>query len=700
MFHFKHLALAFIASTLLLTSCSSNVHLVPKREADTVQDEFANDAEPERVHYEFTNRKGETEKDDFFYSDDFFKHRATRYNPHLATLSMRMTKFSMNPGGPNDISDTDWYQRQPDRLDKFFETIHFTNSDYNDDYRSRTGFDTIGIGAASRVVTEGSNKFTVIACTVRSGGYFLEWGNNVFLGTGENSDMMHEGWYNAANKVIDFVGNYIKKFNIQNQIKLWISGYSRGGATMNIAGGLLDNKIGMDDMESRYHVFDKYGVDPSVNLKREDLIVYTFEAPQGASYHSTSVAAPKSALYNNIFNIVNPNDLVTKVAMGWFEFTRFGIDKFITTQFFDPANFENNRRTVKAFQKIFMPDAEWVCDNFYMKGLSIAHLLTNITSLINGVGLIISWIFDGDPLPDLIVDDATKVHYDANITLNTVIDFACAQIGSRDYYCNALQDFAITFMNCTMTDDSSGYVMSWQELLVLVAFQAIGYVMFGDVASLLPEAFVTHISGQAIEQVLAIAGTVFLEYPNDVISICTNISDVFENHNTHINVAHAQSQDSYFIDYYNTHDKPAEDADIDLVPYRDDASYFRYECIDVNQGEIRVSGTSHNVIDVLGHSQGASDINNVDDGYAFGYYNYATYERTEWFLPLGTQYATGFYENSWDAAHEVKITGWKYASNDPEIYRFGKVLIDQIVNCDGGPYTGGLKADGTVDLHE
>lgn len=43
------------------------------------------------------------------------------------------------------------------------------------------------------------------SCTVRSGGYFNEWENNFFLGGGSQSDMMHEGWHNAANKVINFL---------------------------------------------------------------------------------------------------------------------------------------------------------------------------------------------------------------------------------------------------------------------------------------------------------------------------------------------------------------------------------------------------------------------------------------------------------------------------------------------------------------
>ena len=133
-------------------------------------------------------------KDDtIFYSDGYFKHRATRYDPHLATLSIYSAKYSMNPGNPDNPEDTEWYEHQSDRLANFWNVIGFTDSSFNEDYYTRTSFDTIGIGCAQRKIKEGDNEFTVIACTVRSGGYFYEWENNVFLGDGSNSDMMHEG---------------------------------------------------------------------------------------------------------------------------------------------------------------------------------------------------------------------------------------------------------------------------------------------------------------------------------------------------------------------------------------------------------------------------------------------------------------------------------------------------------------------------
>ena len=107
-----------------------------------------------------------------------------------------------------------------------------------------------------------------------------------------------------------------------------MTGFSRGGATTNIAAGLIDSKL-----DKGQNLFT------SASLAKEDVYAYTFEAPQGANVNSETIKAPKDSWYDNIFNVVNPNDVVTKVAMSEYGFTRFGVDKFITTEFYDPDNF-------------------------------------------------------------------------------------------------------------------------------------------------------------------------------------------------------------------------------------------------------------------------------------------------------------------------------------------------------------------------
>ena len=173
-----------------------------------------------------------------YYSDDYFRHSSTEYDEHLATLSCIMTNFSVPLDNPSSL-DSDWYLKQPERLYGFFGSIGFKDFETNEDYVSRSRFDSIGVGCANKQVDD----YTVIGVGIRSGGYFREWSNNVYLGDGTKSDYMHEGWYNAANKTIDFIDEYISANRITGKIKVWIAGFSRGGATTNLAAGLLDNRI-------------------------------------------------------------------------------------------------------------------------------------------------------------------------------------------------------------------------------------------------------------------------------------------------------------------------------------------------------------------------------------------------------------------------------------------------------------------------
>ena len=634
----------------------------------------------------------EGKNDYIYYSDDYFRHESTRYNPHLATLSIYSAKYSMNPGGPDSPDDEHWYQHQSDRLANFWTKIGFNDADFNLDYYRRTSFDTIGIGCASRVVTEGSNKFTVIACTVRSGGYFLEWSNNVYLGDGSKSDMMHEGWYNAANKVIDFVGEYIRYLQNNSklqttQIKLWLSGFSRGGAVMNIAGGLLDNKLGMDDSKTRYEIYE------GVNLKREDILVYTFEAPQGANFNSTTVAKPTDELYYNIFNIVNPNDFVTKVAMGRYGFTRFGIDKFIITEFFDPNAYEFDREYLVALGQDYDPNFNYDADYFATYGIDYMTLIQNEDK----VAELIDWISLGGDFPDVITDDTTKTNWDSNIVTTLLLDRAIDGLGGRDSYCRNFQKFAVNIMSYMMNDCPSEQTLSWKQLLIMAGIQALAYVVIGPAAAIidLDLATITQCTGAEVGFALTVLGDVFLEYPTEVISMISCISNVFNNHSTQLNVLHAQAQDTYYINRYNLYHSKNQ---IRRVPYRVNSEFVRFECKDINKADIWQDNSKGPHTVRVDQDPDQNEENNLSTiiytcagGYAVGIYSYATYHRLELFAPACYRLVFSFYDHSSAPWHEVMISKWFYGCNT-DSYREFRYIVDEYYNCDSDSFTGDVQA--------
>lgn len=260
---------------------------------------------------------------------------------------------------------------------------------------------------------------------IRSGGYFREWANNIWLGDGTKSDYMHEGWYNAANKTIEFLKEYISSKEITGKIKVWIAGFSRGGATANLTAGLLDNVL-----ENNANVLSD-----ETTLTRDDLYAYTFEAPQCANYNSKTVKLHGDPIYNNIWNVVNPNDLVPKVAMKEYGFTRFGTDKFITTKFYDPKNFESNREVFKAmYAANSRPVNNYKADNFEMYGTPFKNVAVLVAELVTvflvGSADLISQI-NNVKIPGLEKDN-TKANYDANISTYLLLEESTASARRHD----------------------------------------------------------------------------------------------------------------------------------------------------------------------------------------------------------------------------------------------------------------------------
>ena len=103
---------------------------------------------------------------------------------------------------------------------------------------------------------------------------------------------------------------YIVDKEIEGEVKLWVVGYSRGGAVANLTAAELSYPKNVPP-----EVAEK------VTWNREDVYGYTFEAPQGTQFINTILKK-----YNNIKNIRNINDLVTYVAPSNWGFKRFGKD--------------------------------------------------------------------------------------------------------------------------------------------------------------------------------------------------------------------------------------------------------------------------------------------------------------------------------------------------------------------------------------
>ena len=230
----------------------------------------------------------------YHYDEKWFENSACTYQHELARMSIRMAMAGMAKTGTPDPTDHSNIQALMTQLE--FSNLYF-------DY-PQTEVNSIGYAIGSKNIRGSDGKvYSLVSVVVRSAGYFDEWGGNVTLGPSGN----HSGFQIAADKVLNgddnggvgllnYISNMQSSGRLTDNVKVWITGYSRGAATANLAAAKLNETFGKDNV-----------------------FAYCFECPMG-----TTDANAGGAQYNNIFCIVNPIDLVPKVAMREWGFRRYG----------------------------------------------------------------------------------------------------------------------------------------------------------------------------------------------------------------------------------------------------------------------------------------------------------------------------------------------------------------------------------------
>lgn len=284
----------------------------------------------------------------YYYDDNYFKDTSYEYNPHLATMSLCL---ELSAWGSEDESD---YTQKMNNAKVLFDELGFVGFDHNytdfteDGVNGKPTKDSVGVVAANKKVTFDGKEYTLIAVAVRGGGYEREWASNFKIGTSGT----HQGFTEARDIVISFLEDYISEQGISGDIKLWVTGFSRAAATANLVAGAIDD--GNIDLGS-------------CNLELKDMFAYTFETPAGAIESETN-----DAKYNNIFNTINRNDPVPKVAPAYWNFGRYGVDRFLTTAEADGLEVYENRLNamLEMYQKLEGYDG-YVVDDFLMKKIKI-----------------------------------------------------------------------------------------------------------------------------------------------------------------------------------------------------------------------------------------------------------------------------------------------------------------------------------------
>lgn len=270
----KKSALLFILPALLLSSCGGDN---PPANKD---DCYAS--------YELAAslRKADTEKTggynlSFHYKSEYFEKDATVFNKDLALLSSGMSMMAESEA----------------TIKNFYNSVYFDEVETH--YVEHTK-DSVCYALASRKY----ESYDLISVVVSGNNYGLEWANNALVGLEGD----HEGFSLRANDIYASLKTFLAD---HTNYKIWISGYSRGGAIANVLSHYILSK-------------------EEIEIAQKDMFVYTFECPKGLDKNN----APE---YNNVFNVLYSGDLVTYVGPSEYGFARCGkdIDLFTTSEDFD-----------------------------------------------------------------------------------------------------------------------------------------------------------------------------------------------------------------------------------------------------------------------------------------------------------------------------------------------------------------------------
>lgn len=250
---------------------------------------------------------GSNDKDittDFTYSDDYFSGDSRVYNQDLALMSLKLAMSAFNRANVS-------YRKENVGKNVYDLLTKLEFDDINiDSYEGKPTRAAVGYAIGHKKILVNDKEYTLIALALRGANYEVEWADNLsVLSTTE-----HQGFKTRANEVKDALLSYIKEYAAGTDLKLWVTGYGRGAAISNQLAGTLDRALYTGSTP----------LNLGASLSKNDFYVYTFETPC-----PTALAVAKTEAYENIHNIINPMDLVPKVAPTAWDYDRYGTTYYL-----------------------------------------------------------------------------------------------------------------------------------------------------------------------------------------------------------------------------------------------------------------------------------------------------------------------------------------------------------------------------------
>ena len=255
----------------------------------------------------------------FEYDDSYFAEKSTVFNHKLAILTLGMVMSGFSAGDSDEYwsvgKDTDnkydvqtAEKARTKNISNTYNVLGFDKNSveyYNYDISLNDASDKVAFSIASKKIRVNGSDKTLVAVILRGGGYGSEWASNFNVGS---NGLYHEGFNNAAWEVVNKVIDYLGKNKLTKNVKILMGGFSRSAAVANLATAKLDSLANSKNFYS---------------ISRDDIYAYTFATPQGVVDNKQNDI--HNSLYSNIFNIINPTDLVPTVALSKWGFGRYGV---------------------------------------------------------------------------------------------------------------------------------------------------------------------------------------------------------------------------------------------------------------------------------------------------------------------------------------------------------------------------------------
>jgi hypothetical protein len=243
------------------------------------------------------------------------------------------------------------YSRKSVNIRSFLQDVGCKDIKVNEGYTSRpTEKSNIGVAVGHKEINVNNTKYKLFVVGIRGGNYEGEWAGNVRVGSSGD----HQGFAEARDSVLGFVLPYIAERTASgDNVKIWISGYSRSAATANLVGGWLCSwlKTGSKVIQGKTPTVT-YAKNYDASLMRNtqpesydlsgrrmdanDVYCYPVNAPLGGE---KSKVDANNKYCVGVHNLINPDDWIPQVAPAWWGFARYGTDHDITGTYKDGESF-------------------------------------------------------------------------------------------------------------------------------------------------------------------------------------------------------------------------------------------------------------------------------------------------------------------------------------------------------------------------